>query len=168
MLHAKYTRKISTKDLLALGSMFESKGAKFYEKLTKSDVHDPELKKMVHEFAEEDRRSHKLFRRLMTGLKDNQTVFIDEAEYQHMRMLEPEHFFAGGWQAPDGVSPKVALQGILKFEKGALAFAKNLLEVGRGYNETLTPVPEMVEMIFQEEQHIARVEGFIAEHYPIS
>ncbi|MDX2471298.1 MAG: hypothetical protein QNL04_12065 [SAR324 cluster bacterium] len=168
MLPPKYTRRISVKDLLALGSMFESKGAKFFDQLSHSFVHDPEMKKMVLEFAEEDWMNHKVFRSLISGLKDNQVVFIDEAEYQHMRMLTPEHFFAHDWQHPDKVSPKVALQGVLKFEKGAMAFAKNLLEVKRGYNDTLKPVPEVVEMIKTEEKHIAKVEEFIREHYSIA
>ncbi len=168
MLPPKYTRKISVKDLLALGSMFEAKGSKFYTLLSQSFTHDPEMKKMVHEFAEEDWMNHKAFRNMMSGLKENQIVFIDEVEYQQMRMLTPEHFFAPDWKHPDKVNPKVALRGVLKFEKGALAFAKNLLEVKRGYNDTLKPVPEIVEMIKMEEQHISKVETFIHEHYAMA
>ena len=166
MLEGKYTRRLSAKDLLTLGALFELKAAKFYRFMAKYFEKDPQFKEMMIRFAQDDLKNGQSFKKMMLHLEENPNIYIDEADYQHMRMLMPEHFIAMDLDHPEMISPKDALYGVLKFEEVALNFGKNLMLENQGINRALRPTLELVEMIRAEERHLGQVKDYFHRHYP--
>jgi len=168
MLESKYTRRITAKDLLALGVMFESKGADAFSRLAKWFGRDPELTSRLQGLAGQDLATAKLFRDLLRDLKANEGVFVDEADYQLVRQLEPENCIPLNLEHPDELDPKAALMGMLRYEKKMLGFAKGLMEHRRGYNDVLPPLPQVMQMVKAEEAQVAELEDLIMNRYPLN
>ncbi len=168
MLESKYTRRLSVKDLLALGVIFESQAARFYTQVAKTFHKDAAFKEKMMNFAQEDWANRKHFKEMIARLRENESIFVDEAEYQHLRQMRPENFVAMDMEHHQHMGPQAALKGILKFERGFMSFTKDLLSNPRGYNQSLSPTAEVMEMLSCEQKHLEKVEKFLHDHYPLA
>ena len=151
-----------------MGVIFESTASKYYRFMAKYFQKDPEFKEMMIRFAEDDWTHRQAFKKMVSELENNPKIFIDESDYQHVRMLMPEQFIKMDWDHPESMSARDALLGVMKFEEKAMKWSKDVMMETRGFNQPLKPLLPLVEMIRSEEKHLAQVQGFYHQYYPMA